>query len=71
MDKKTRIIALGALGLVLAAVMAYMWFGSGGPEVDNSIVDAAAKASQDPALQGPVDDAPPQKKVRPSGMSPN
>lgn len=71
MDKKMRLIGLGALGVVLAAVLAYVWFGSSSPQVDNTIVDAAAKASQDPALQGPVDDTPPQKKVRPNGMSPN
>lgn len=71
MDKKTRLIALGVLGVVLAAALAYVWLGTGGPEVDTSIVDTAAQASQDPALQGPVDDSPPQKKVRPGGMSPN
>ena len=71
MDKKTRLIALGVCGVLLAGVMAYLWFGSGGTDVDTSIVDTAAKAVQDPALQGPVDETPPQKKVRPSGMSPN
>lgn len=71
MDKKTRLIALGALGIVLVGVLAYVWFGGSGSQVDTTIVDTAAQASQDPALQGPVDDSPPQKKVRPNGMSPN
>lgn len=71
MDKKTRMIVLGALGVVLVGVLVWSFTRSGAETVDTTIIDAASQASQDPALQGPVDNTPPEKKVRPRGMSPN
>ena len=70
MDKKTRLIVMGALGGVLLAALAWMLIGGDSAPVDSTLVEQAAANAREGIKDEPVDTSPPQEKVRPKGMAP-
>lgn len=52
MDQKKRFLIGGLLGVVLLAVLVYVWTsGGGGPAVDDAVVESAAKGANEQAAE--------------------
>ncbi|MBY0313252.1 MAG: hypothetical protein K2W85_14375 [Phycisphaerales bacterium] len=52
MDQKKRIVIGGLIGVVLLAVLIFVWTSGGSaPAVDEAVVDTAAKSAQEQAAE--------------------